>query len=239
METLPEEILGEIFDRLPRSSLLAVSQVSTEFKRVALKKVIYPKDGKTIRKLCSESDFFSLTYYYKECPQYLLEHFSQLGNTKMVSKLYGVPTDQYGPGIDRDRRSRFPVDDILEGACKGGHLELAKWAVSWGAKLDYWPSHYAGKGGHKNIIEWLCNSGRYYECYILDPIYERRDMELLKWVAQRITVSELSTWAYEENNQEIIQWLLQEELIDPDEALNIATLRDNQVLVRFIRQNYF
>lgn len=238
METLPEEIQGEIIQRVPRSNLLEVSQVCSLWKKLALKRVVISDTKKKIRMLCLESDFLSLTYTREISPHnlphdLLLKYFAEAGNAKMVSRLYGISTEEYGPGEEHAHYNYWPIDYVLMGAGRGGHLELAKWAVSWGALRCELPSEEIGKGGHWNIIQWFiddCSERR-----LVQGLCSGGHLEILKWIRDKIPFEPCSYSACKNHHLPVVHWLIQEELFDFDEGLLGAEDGGHQDLIKLLK----
>lgn len=231
MDSLPKEIQGEIIQRGPRSSLLEVSRVCTLWKKLALERVIIPDSKKKVRMLCHESDFLSLSQ--RRLPkEWLLRFFAEAGNTKMISRLYGVSTDVYGPGEEHYAYMYWDIDYILMGAGRGGHLELAKWAVSHGAVRCELPSTEIGKGGHPEVVKWFMNDCS--ESHLIEGLSSGGHLELLKEILPRGGERPCSYSACKNHHLPLVKWMIEENLLDANQGLAGARRGKHQDLIELM-----
>lgn len=85
---------------------------------------------------------------------------------------------------------KFYGGEIVEGAARGGHLEIIKWGISIGCPLTANAVSLAAEGGHLEVLKWL----KAHDCPWNDSIIETARKcgynDIIKWVLENDYPSE-------------------------------------------------
>lgn len=132
----------------------------------------------------------------------LLQKVGQSGNVEIV-KAFCERLDPY----DRN--------NLIVGACEGGHLELAQWLSSdHGAHFPSERLPRIIKNRHVDVLEWLVGTGEYYPLHSsnLEAAVEIGDVQLAKMLKEKMeceykrdTVLHSAVVA---GNKEMIEWVI-------------------------------
>ena len=171
MDVLPEEIINEILLRVDRPTLYEVSYVCRQWYHLSLKQVVIITTRKQFKRCCKQGDKLSIVHatyeanwlnfgLYGACRGGHLELAKLLirkGANDLNQAFYGACRSGNSSLIEIFQGAS--CNKGLDGACYGGHLELAKSMISKGAR-DYDASlYYASRGGHLVLVELLISTG--------------------------------------------------------------------------------
>lgn len=74
--------------------------------------------------------------------------------------------------------------NMMEGACSGGHLNLVELAIKNGRGLNWnWGMIEACKGGHRHIVQLMIDKGAYCLTFGLCSAYDAGHMEIAEMLA--------------------------------------------------------
>ncbi|KAL6053844.1 Ankyrin repeat-containing domain [Balamuthia mandrillaris] len=85
-----------------------------------------------------------------------------------------------GPEVGEGERMPLGFTDMHRG-CKGGHLEVLKWARERGCPWDTWTCIRAAEGGHLEVLQWARERGCPWDSRTCAYAAGGGHLEVLKW----------------------------------------------------------
>ena len=131
---LPPEVVDMVIEVIDVKNLLEVSSISKVWRELSLRRVV--NDSK---RACLLGDRLSLVFSSSLEPNWIY-YACKGGDEKTISLLL------------RKFKS-CDVNEGLRGACRGGHLEIAKWMISYGAQLNSLMFWTACRGGNLDLVK--------------------------------------------------------------------------------------
>jgi hypothetical protein len=107
-------------------------------------------------------------------------------------------------------------NEILSGACLGGHLELAEWVIEMGIEeletRDWdWALKWACEGGHLRVAKWTVEMGARNWDWTLRWACVGGHLEVAKWLVE-IGATDLDwalRWACNGRHPAVVKWAIE------------------------------
>lgn len=176
---------------------------------------------------------FKINYreYYLAARNGYLDYLKMLLNTD-TSKAFLKPDYIFGNGQDL----------FLEGAARGGYLEIIKLGISVGCQLIPTVSSMAAEGGHLDVLKWLRENNCPWDGSTISSAINRGDLKLLKWVINNnCPIDKLAySNAALHGNLEILKWLKGIDYqASIDGVCHSAVLSGQLEIIKWARENDF
>jgi len=167
MEDLPREMLNEILLWLDKPSLFQASNVCKLWRQQALTHIVSIKDENQLQVAAKNGDWLSIiNSVYDSIDWNTYQDFPDGLSVSMISEMLKISVlgDQIAPEEERRNLakstiSRRYINMGLEGACIGGHKDLAKLMIAKGANNLDRCLQSACQEGHKDLAELMIVSG--------------------------------------------------------------------------------
>lgn len=145
------------------------------------------------------------------------------------------------------------VDDVCDGAARGGHVNVLEWLKSKGCQPSPITPYHAARSGSMECLssapvehrrappQWTIDNGCRINCRVIDGAARGGHLDMLQWMRRGgfIMNGNVSTEAATGGHIEVLQWSIDVSIVRGSTACQCAALKDRLDVLKWLIANGF